>query len=148
QAPGGAIGDLIASSLDRALGYNGAVLFLIAAFAAGCSLFFGMSWLKLMERIGGGVLDLFTWMRRRSGERADRKLGEQALAEREAVVQQAKHDTPEREPILVIPAPPEVQKSARLTKERQRPLFKELPDSALPPLELLEDAPAAQDTLS
>ena len=140
QTAGGALGDLIGSSLARALGFNGATLLLIALFAAGCSLFFGMSWLKLMERVGAGVESLFIWLRRRSDERADRARGEQALAEREAVVAQAKHEAPEREPILVVPAPPEVQKSARVIKERQRPLFQELPDSPLPPLDLLEEA--------
>jgi len=33
-------------------------------------------------------------------------------------------------------------------KERQRPLFQELPDSPLPPLALLEDAPVTQDVVS
>ena len=148
QGAGGAVGDLLGTNLADALGYSGAMLLLIALFAAGCSLFFGVSWLKLMERVGGGVESLFTWLRRRSDERADRVRGEQALAEREAVVAQAKSDAPEREPILVIPAPPELQKSVRVIKERQRPLFKELPDSPLPPLDLLEEAAAAQDTVS
>jgi len=148
QAAGGALGDLVGSSLAQALGFNGATLLLIALFAVGCSLFFGVSWLKAMERVGAGVECLVTWLRRRADARADRRRGEQALAEREAVVAQAKHETPEHEPILVIPAPPEVQKSARVIKERQRPLFKELPDSPLPPLDLLEDAPATQDTVS
>ncbi len=148
QGAGGAVGELLGTNLADALGYSGAMLLLIALFAAGCSLFFGVSWLKLMERVGGGVESLFTWLRRRSEERADRVRGEQALAEREAVVAQAKSDAPEREPILVIPAPPELQKSVRVIKERQRPLFKELPDSPLPPLDLLEEAAAAQDTVS
>ena len=148
QAAGGAIGDLVGSNLARSLGFNGATLLLIALFAAGCSLFFGLSWLKLMERVGGGVERLFLWLRRRADARADRRRGEQAAAERDAVFAQAKHEAPEREPLLVVAAPPEVQKSARAVKERQRPLFKELPDSPLPPLELLEDAPPAQDTVS
>jgi S-DNA-T family DNA segregation ATPase FtsK/SpoIIIE len=148
QAHGGALGEMIGGGLAKALGYNGATLLLLAAFAVGCSLFFGMSWLKLMERVGGAVENLFAWTRRKIDERADRKRGAQAQAEREAVVFHAKLEEPAREPLLVVPAPPEVQKSARLVKERQRPLFQELPDSPLPPLELLEDAPAAQDTVS
>ena len=147
QAPGGALGDLIGSTLARALDH-GATLLLIALFLAGCSLFFGMSWLALMERIGAGVERLFTAFRRQSGERAERRLAEHALAEREAVVSHAKQEAPYREPVLVITAPPEVQKSARVIKERQRPLFRELPDSPLPPLDLLEDPPVAQDTVN
>jgi len=148
QAPGGALGDLLGSGLARATGFNGATLLLIALFAAGCSLFFGMSWLKLMEGVGAGIERFIAWFRRRSDERTDRRLGEQALAEREAIVLLAKHDAPEREPVLVVPAPPDVPKSARVVKERQRPLFQELPDSPLPPLALLEDAATAQDTVN
>ena len=39
-------------------------------------------------------------------------------------------------------------KSERVVKERQKPLFKELPDSPLPPLALLEDAPPVQELVS
>ncbi len=39
-------------------------------------------------------------------------------------------------------------KSDRVVKEKQRPLFLDLPDSPLPPLALLDDAPAAQETVS
>ena len=53
--PGGALGDFIGQGLAHALGFNGATLVLIALFAAGWSLFTRMSWLRLMERIGGGI---------------------------------------------------------------------------------------------
>src|SRR2546430_10796061 len=55
QQPGGAIGDLIGNGLARALGFNGATLLLIALLAIGWTLLTGMSWLKLMARIGGGT---------------------------------------------------------------------------------------------
>ncbi|NDP43499.1 MAG: DNA translocase FtsK, partial [Aromatoleum sp.] len=53
----------------------------------------------------------------------------------------------DREPVIVVPAVVDVPKSARAVKERQRPLFFDMPDSPLPPLALLEDAPPAQDTV-
>ena len=45
-------------------------------------------------------------------------------------------------PITAVP------KSERVVKEKQRPLFKELPDSALPPLSLLEDAPPLTESVN
>ena len=147
QAAGGALGDLIGHGLSKFLGFNGATLFLLALFAAGSSLFFGMSWLKLMERIGLGLESLGVWLKRRADDRKDRELGAQASAVREAVVQ-SKHDEFEHEPVVVVPQVVELQKSERVAKEMQRPLFFDMPDSPLPPLALLDDAPSAQETVS
>ena len=54
----------------------------------------------------------------------------------------------EREPIVVVPPVASVPKSDRVVKEKQRPLFAEMPDSPLPPLSLLEDPPPATETVS
>ncbi len=146
-APGGAVGDLVGGSLARLIGFNGATLLLLALFAVGWSLFSGMSWLRLMERVGAGIEQSVAWFRRRADAREDRRLGVQALAEREAVVH-AKTDVVLREPVLVVPPVVDVPKSNRVVKEKQRPLFRELPDSPLPPLDLLDDPPASQETVS
>ena len=50
--------------------------------------------------------------------------------------------------MLVVPPVVEVPKSERVVREKQRPLFQELPDSPLPPLDLLDDPPASQETVS
>ena len=146
-APGGAIGDLAGNGLARFVGFNGATLLLLALFAVGWSLFSGMSWLRLMERIGAAIENGFGWARRRAEEREDRKVGAQASAEREAIVLSKVIDEP-REPVLVVPPVVEVPKSERVVREKQRPLFQELPDSPLPPLDLLDDPPPSQETVS
>ncbi len=140
--PGGALGDAIGSLLARAIGYNGATLLLVATFLGGFSLFTGVSWLKLMERIGAALEGGVAWIRRKREERLDRRIGEQATAEREAVVERTREAVVEREPVLVVPPPPPAPKSERVVKEKQRPLFTDMPDSPLPALSLLEDAPS------
>ncbi len=147
-APGGALGELVGGGLGRVLGYNGATLFLLVLFAVGWSLFFGMSWLKLMERVGGLVETAIAWAQRRWEEREDRKAGAQAAAQRESIVEQVRHEMPEHEPVIVVPPVFDVPKSERVIKEKQRPLFHELPDSPLPPLALLEDAPGNTESVS
>jgi S-DNA-T family DNA segregation ATPase FtsK/SpoIIIE len=146
-APGGALGDAIGRGLSKLFGFNGATLLLLALFAAGSSLFFGISWLKLMERVGAALEGLITRVKRRAEERKDREMGAQATAVREAVVQ-SKHEVFEREPVVVVPQTVEVPKSDRVVKEKQRPLFVDMPDSPLPPLALLDDAPSAQEMVS
>ena len=146
-APGGAFGESIGTGLARALGFNGATLMLLALFAVGCSLFFGMSWLKVMERIGAGAESAIAWLRRKRERALDRRIGEIATAEREHVVEQLRVEDVEREPLVVVPSAAPLPRSERIVKEKQRPLFKELPDSALPPLSLLEDAPPATESV-
>jgi S-DNA-T family DNA segregation ATPase FtsK/SpoIIIE len=148
QGPGGVVGDVIGRALAHAAGFNGATILLIGVFAAGFSLFTGLSWLRLMERIGAGVEWLFAFVRRKRDERADRRIGAQATAEREAVVEQAREEVVERVPVVVVPPAASVPRSERQVKEKQRPLFTDLPDSPLPPLALLEEAPPATETVS
>ncbi|OLC66219.1 MAG: cell division protein FtsK [Betaproteobacteria bacterium 13_1_40CM_4_64_4] len=148
QQPGGAIGDVIGNGLARALGFNGATLLLIALLAIGWTLLTGMSWLKLMERVGGGIEGVIVWSRKRREEHRDRQIGAAALEQREHAVEAAREIDDDREPVIVVPSVAEVPKSERVVKERQKPLFQDLPDSPLPPLALLEDAPSAQEQIS
>ena len=147
-APGGALGDAIGQGTARALGFNGATLLLLALLAVGLSLLFGISWLRVMERIGAGLETMVAAVRRRREEAADRRIGQQATAEREQIVEQLREVEVEREPVVVVPPVVHVPKSERVVKERQRPLFTDMPDSKLPPLALLDDAPPAQETVS
>ena len=98
-----------------------------------------------MERIGAGIEALVAAVRRRREAAVDRRIGEEATAEREQVVAQLREEDDEREPVVVVPPAAHVPKSERVVKERQRPLFTDMPDSKLPPLALLEEAPPAQE---
>src|SRR3954451_2265060 len=147
-APGGAFGESIGNALARAFGFNGATLLLLATFAVGCSLLFGVSWLKVMERIGAMFEALYQRFRERRERAQDRRIGEVATAEREQLVEHLREEAFDREPVLVVPQITAVPKSERVVKEKQRPLFKELPDSSLPPLSLLEEAPPSTESVS
>ena len=148
HTPGGALGEMIGSGFSRALGFNGGTLLLIALFAIGWSLFTGMSWLRLMERVGAGIERLIASVRQRRDARRDREIGAVALEEREQFVEAARESIEDREPVVVVPAMVDVPKSERVVKEKQKPLFQDMPDSPLPPLALLEDAPSAQEQIS
>jgi S-DNA-T family DNA segregation ATPase FtsK/SpoIIIE len=144
-APGGALGDMIGHGLETALGFNGATLLLIALFAVGWSLFTGMSWLRLMERLAPLSNRRSRARQRREAQRE--RLTRRGAEERELSWRLCGQDD-EREPVLVVAPPVEVQRSERVVREKQKPLFQDLPDSPLPPLVLLEDAPSAQEQLS
>jgi S-DNA-T family DNA segregation ATPase FtsK/SpoIIIE len=139
-APGGVIGDAVGGVAASALGFTGATLLLLAAAAAGLSIFTGVSWLAVAERVGAGLEAahaalLGAWERRR-----DRRLGELAREEREFVVQTEKRREEDHPPLRIEPAVVEIKPSPRAQKEKQAPLFEELPDTPLPPLKLLDEA--------
>ena len=50
-------------------------------------------------------------------------------------------------PVRIEPAPVEIPKSQRAEREKQVPLFENLPDSLLPPLNLLDEAQKAVDVM-
>jgi S-DNA-T family DNA segregation ATPase FtsK/SpoIIIE len=78
-------------------------------------------------------------------------LGQQAVREREEVLAESRDDvevhlhTP---PVLVEPVLIDLPPSARVAKERQKPLFSEMPDSKLPQVALLDGAILRQETVS
>jgi len=138
-APGGMLGDATAAALSGALGFTGATLALLTAAAIGLSLFIGVSWLSIFEGVGGFLEKAYlaalgAWERRR-----DRRLGSLAREEREAVVETEKRREDEYPPLRIEPPAPEIRKSERAQKEKQAPLFEELPDTPLPPLKLLDE---------
>ena len=146
-APGGALGDAIGQGLSRGVGFNGATLLLLALFAVGTSLLFGVSWLRVMEQIGSGVEALVARARQRREQALERRIGDANAAERELALEHLREDPAMREPVIVVPAVTAVAKSERATREKQRPLFTDMPDSPLPPLSLLEDAPPSAETV-
>jgi S-DNA-T family DNA segregation ATPase FtsK/SpoIIIE len=139
-APGGLIGEAAGVFAAGALGFTGATLFLLMLAAVGLSLFTGISWLAVSESLGLALEKAYAraldaWDRRR-----DRRMGELAREEREFVVKTEKRREEEHPPLRIEPPVVEIKKSERVQKEKQAPLFEELPDTPLPPLKLLDDA--------
>ncbi len=149
NAPGGIIGALVGDTLKGVLGFTGATLVLLACFAAGFSLFTGASWLLIMERIGAAIEWIYAAIRRAIENWRDRKAGALAQSEREEVVQELKKVLVEdHAPIRIERPVVDIPKSERVKKEKQVPLFADLPDSPLPPLHLLDEAEGDIEVLS
>jgi len=139
-APGGMIGEATGRLASAVLGFTGATLALLTLAAVGWSLFSGISWLKLSEFTGlvlesACAVTLRAWERRQ-----DRRLGELAREERELVVETGKKREEDHPPLRIEPPVAEIRKSERVQKEKQAPLFDDLPDTPLPPLKLLDEA--------
>ncbi|TDV06959.1 DNA translocase FtsK [Paraburkholderia caballeronis] len=149
RAPGGVIGEAVARGVSHALGFTGGTLALLLALAIGLSLYFRFSWLSVAERVGEGIISAVTFAKLRREAGRDRKLGEAAAVTREGKVERGRVKIEEHEPVTIVPPVLTPQRSERVEKERQVPLFTDLPgDSTLPPIALLDPAPAAQETIS
>ncbi|APV50670.1 cell division protein FtsK [Betaproteobacteria bacterium GR16-43] len=139
-SPGGVLGGVLARFAMTAFGFTGATLGLIAVLAAAFSVFTGLSWIRFAERVGAGVEWAFATIRSRIEAKRDREEGKIAAQVREEKVEEAKKVFEEHEPIRIEMPVLEIPRSERVVREKQRPLFADLPDSPLPPLALL-DAP-------
>ncbi len=137
-AAGGALGTLLARAMGPLLGFTGATLLLLAMIAGGLSLFTGLSWLRVAELTGGALEWAYAALVNRMEARRDREEGKIAAAEREEKVEEAKKIFEEHEPIRIEMPAPHVPKSERIAREKQVPLFADLPDSPLPQLSLLD----------
>jgi len=151
--PGGMLGRGLGQLSVRLFGYTGGTLALLAAWAAGWSIFSGMSWLSAAERFGALLEKTVVGARNLMESWQDRRIGREVAREREAVVEDEKRREENREPIIIqapapeAPVPPKVEK--RIERERQTPLFPEaVAGGLLPPLHLLEPAAAATELVS
>jgi len=147
-APGGMMGAVVGDMLYRLLGFTGATLALLLGMAVGLSLFTGLSWLAVMEGLGGWLESAYFFVKTTSQHWRDRRLGKAAVNRREEIVSDEKRRRRTHEPLHIETPVTRIPKSERLEKEKQAPLFDDLPDSALPPLRLLADADAKPAVLS
>jgi len=145
---GGVLGYLFGPSSMKLLGFVGSGVLWVAALVMGLSLAFRFSWAHVAEGIGARVDGLRERRVERIERAEDHRLGEQALREREQVVE-VEHQLHEEHAPIVIEAPlVEVPKSDRVVKERQKPLFSELSDTKLPQVDLLDASPARMESVT
>jgi S-DNA-T family DNA segregation ATPase FtsK/SpoIIIE len=138
---GGVIGAVVASPLFEWTGMLGSTLFLFSMMLVGITLFTGLSWFLVMDVTGRITLNLVDWLLERIASMRDWFAGRRARAKRGEVrktdsVRQRGKKAPKIEPQISMP---QEQSSKRVAKEKQRPLFKNMPADSLPPLDILDE---------
>ncbi|MFN5096913.1 DNA translocase FtsK [Limnohabitans sp.] len=168
---GGVLGFWLGSASERWLGFTGSALLGIALVLVGVSWVFRFSWGDLAESLGARIDGLIQSRQVKREIEEDLALGQRALREREkslpvqAVEPRWDLDpvvAPEGQldleplplaaqapaPMVIEPGVMAVPRSDRVVKERQKPLFNELPDSKLPQVDLLDSLSVRQETVS
>jgi DNA segregation ATPase FtsK/SpoIIIE, S-DNA-T family len=159
---GGVLGYAVGSLAVKWLGFTGSGLVAIASTVVGFAWAFRFSWARCADGLGTWLVNL--WERRREKREVaqDMAMGSQAAREREEVVSVERAEIEELHPThFVLPAAPrvmveptlgdmlvDVPQSVRVAKERQKPLFSDMPDSKLPQVDLLDAAQLRQETVA
>ncbi len=149
---GGVFGYMLGYHSLQWLGFMGSGLIGICVAVIGLAMVFRFSWGHLAESMGarldGWVLFLFA----RREKARDEAAGRRAAREREEVVQEERTESAVQHPQPVQIIEPVLHEAAlpsvRVVKERQKPLFSELPDSKLPQVDLLDAAQQRQESVS
>jgi DNA segregation ATPase FtsK/SpoIIIE, S-DNA-T family len=148
QSAGGVVGELVGKGLAAYLDFLGATLLLIAAWMAGLSLAFHVSWLTVMDRLGALVWAGVAALRSRLASSRTAAEGRERRAARKEAVESEQKKSATRAPPRIEPPQPAVERSARVERERQVPLFDPPKASELPPLKLLDDPPVREPLYS
>ena len=142
EGAGGVIGHAVGHGLLRAFGDKGAPLLLLALFLVAVTFATGLSWFKVMDLTGQGVLKLAGWFGSKLRAAPEAIAAHQARAEREVVKKTEAIKQAKREPVRIEAAVAPVMKSERARVETQIPLFVGASEPGeLPPLSLLDEAP-------
>ncbi len=138
EGSGGILGKAVESGLVQLVSSVGGSLLLLAVFLVGITLLTGMSWLAVMDAIGGLTVEGYRRARELLGGLAERRAASRMRQERAEVVKKEKQRTGNRPPPRIEPVVSEVKPSVRVEKERQIPLLDPEPNAELPPLSLLD----------
>ena len=147
---GGVLGYLLGSAGVKWLGFPGSGLVFITLGVIAASSVFNFSWARVALSLGAWLDNLVSSQREKREIAADLVVGKKAAREREEKLSDERVEIKAHhpEPVFIEPAQADIPKSERVVKERQKPLFTEMPDSKLPQVSLLDGALQRQESVA
>ncbi len=141
ETAGGIIGQALGGWLEGLMKLLGASVLLFFVWVTALSLFLGISWINVMDRIGRWTLLGYEKARFKISELRDKAEGRRSAAARQDIVKVEKKLKAHRVKPRIEPVMTTLEPSERVEKERQVPMFDPPAASELPPLSLLDDPP-------
>ena len=148
---GGVLGYTVGPASVKWLGFTGSGLLGIVLVVLGAALVFRFSWGHVAEILGARIDALVQSRMARREVAKDVAVGRKAARERAVVVLEERTESEEHHPgpvPIIEPVLTDVPQSARVVKERQKPLFTDMPDSKLPMVNLLDSPLQRQETVA
>ncbi len=137
---GGILGAFFQALLVSVFSFAGGSLLLLALMLSGFTLFTGISWFRVMDGLGGGVLKLFRYLGSIRGRMEEARRAKAVKKKRSETFKVEKKRFETRSPPKIEPTIREVKTSERVEKEKQVQLFDTPAEGSLPPLGLLDVA--------
>ena len=137
---GGVLGQLVGFGLTHVLGTLGATVLLLVLWLGAVSLATGVSWLAVMDGIGRLVYAGVAEVRALVGRVRLFLEGRRAKQQRQELITKTRSKPKAKTP-RIEPSIEKVERSVRVERERQVPLFEPVAAGELPPLSLLDDPP-------
>jgi len=141
ETAGGIVGQIVGGGMASIMKLLGASTLLFFLWLASLSLFLGISWFTVMDRIGGFCLGAWEGFIARIDDLRDRAKVRKQQVVRQDVLEAKKQEVARRTPPKIEPVIPSLEASDRAERERQVPLFQRPAKGELPPLSLLDDPP-------
>ena len=138
EGAGGVLGHIVGNTALEGFNLLGGSLLLVTLFLIGMTIFTDLSWIRLAASVSTMLANvarrLPVWF---AAWRARNKT-RQIKAQRREVVAESVRKAETRKPVAIVKPAPRPEKSVRVQKERQQPLFTTQIAGTLPPLALLD----------
>jgi S-DNA-T family DNA segregation ATPase FtsK/SpoIIIE len=138
EGAGGVLGQVVGFGFESIFGSSGTTLLLLAILLTGITLFTGLSWLMVIDRLGAAAMTIVTVLSRWIREFKYDLLAKRTKHEREATFREQNEKIQKREKVRVEPTIQIAETSKREEKERQAPLFETPETDRMPALALLD----------
>lgn len=135
---GGVLGELVGNGFVAIFGASGTTLLLLAVLLTGITLFTGLSWLMIIDKLGAVALAVMTYIARWVRETKAQLASKQAKQKRADTFKAKSTSLAKPAKIRLEPVLESPKASLREEKERQVPLFESQEQGAMPALAILD----------
>jgi len=144
EGAGGILGQVVGYGFESIFGSSGTSLLLLALLLTGVTLFTGLSWLMVIDRLGGMTMTVMVVISRWIREFKSELMVKRTKQQREESFREQNDKLLKREKVRVEPTIQIAAPSKREEEERQVPLFESTEAGAMPALALLDMAEASK----
>ncbi|NOQ93219.1 MAG: DUF87 domain-containing protein [Methylophaga sp.] len=140
EGAGGILGQVVGDGFESIFGTSGTSLLLLACFLTGVTLFTGLSWLRVIDRIGAVAMTVMIVISRWIREFKAELIVKRTKQQREDAFKEQNDKILKQKKVRVEPTIQAPEPSQREEKERQVPLFESAEEGSMPALALLDMA--------